>query len=150
MLNQDVIWEWDVFAQASRVALDCFKAWQTVLDPVSVVWLDFIRAQYLISGHFPRTLHALTYGRGYLATLDVDKTYAVVGLSKETFKVDYKEPVVDTYLRLAAHIIAQSDGLALLDHVEERVFRLKDDLPSWVPDWEVRQGPQPLKSFAVF
>lgn len=27
MLNQDVNWEWDVFAQASRVALDCFKSW---------------------------------------------------------------------------------------------------------------------------
>ena len=77
MLNQDVICEWDVFAQASRVALDCFKARQTVLDPVSVARLDLIRAQYLISGHFPRMLHALTYGRGHLVTLDVDKIYGV-------------------------------------------------------------------------
>ena len=72
MLKQDDIWEWDVFAQVSRVALDCFKAWQTVFDPVSVARLDLIRAQYLISGHFPRMLHALTYGRGYLATLGQD------------------------------------------------------------------------------
>ena len=146
MLNQDEIWEWDVFAQTSRVALDKFKAWQTVFDPVSVVRLDFIRAQYLTSGRFPRMLHALAHGRVYLATLDVDKIYAVLGLSKDTFKVDYKEPVVNTYVRFAAHIIAQPDGLALLDHVEDHVFRLKVDLPSWVPDWEVRQGPQLLKS----
>ena len=146
MLNQDVNWEWDVFAQASRVALDCFKAWQTVFDPVSVCRLDLIRAQYLTNGRFPRMFQSLSYGRGYLATLDVDKIYAVLGLSKETFKVDYKEPVVDTYVRFAAHIIALPDGLALLDHLDDHKFRLKVDLPSWVPDWEVRLGPQSLKS----
>ena len=69
MLNQDDVWEWNVFAQASRLALDYLKAWQTVFDPVSVYRLDLIRAQYLTSGHFPRMIHAITYGRGYLATL---------------------------------------------------------------------------------
>ena len=70
----------------------------------------------------------------------------MLGLLKETFKIDYKEPVVDTYVRFAAHIIAQSDGLALLNHVEKCISRLRFDLPSRVPDWEVRHGPQPLKS----
>ena len=54
--------------------------------------------------------------------------------------------MVDTYVRFAAHIIALPDGLALLDHVDDHKFRLKVDLPSWVPDWEVRLGPQSLKS----
>ena len=73
-----------------------------------------------------------------------DKIYAVLGLSKETFKVDYKEPVVDTYVRFAAHIIALPDGLALLDHVDDHKFRLRADPPSWVPDWEVCHGPRLL------
>ena len=129
MLNQDDIWEWDVFAQASRTALESCKAWQTVFDPNSVVRLDNNRAEYLIGGRRPTLLCALSYGRSSLATLDVDKIYAALGLSEETFKVDYKESVVDSYLRFAAHIIAQQDGLALLDHVEDHAFRFRVDLP---------------------
>lgn len=91
-----------MFATALRYALDRCKFWQTVFDPSRVVWIDNIRAVYLKKGRFPELLHALFYGRSALATLDVDKIYAVLGLSQETFKVDYKEPVVDTYLRLAA------------------------------------------------
>jgi hypothetical protein len=88
----------------------------------------------------------LSYGRSALASLDVDKVYAVLGLSVETFGVDYKESVIDTYLRLAAHIVARQGGLALLDLVEDHAFRLRVNLPSWVPDWEVRHGPRLLKA----
>jgi hypothetical protein len=41
------IWEWKVFATASRTALDRCKYWQTFFDPSRVVWLDGIRAEYI-------------------------------------------------------------------------------------------------------
>jgi hypothetical protein len=72
--------------------------------------------------------------------------YAVLGLSVKSFGVDYKGSVIDTYLRLAAHIVARQGGLALLDLVEDHAFRLRANLPSWVPDWEVRHGPRLLKA----
>jgi hypothetical protein len=47
ILNPVEVWEWDVFATASRAALDHCKYWQTVFDPSRVVWLDGIRAEYI-------------------------------------------------------------------------------------------------------
>ena len=107
ILNPVEFWEWDVFATASRVALDRCKYWQTVLGPNRVLWIDGIRAKYISNGRCSTLLYALSYGRSALATLDVDKIYAVLGLSLETFRVDYKESVIDTYLQLAAHIVAR-------------------------------------------
>lgn len=146
MLNNAEIWEWDMFAEASKVALHRCKAWQAVFDPNSFVWLDVIRAEYLTGGPCSTLCRTLSYGRRAPATLDVDKIYAMLGLSEETFKVDYEESAVETYIRLAAYFMAHSLGIDLLDHVEDHAFRLRSELPSWIPDWEVRQGAQILKS----
>jgi hypothetical protein len=74
-----------------------------------------------------------------LSTEDVDKVYALVGLSsdRETFgAVDYGLPARLVYIHTAKYIITQTESLNVICRHNNDDNPLS--LPSWVPDWQRR------------
>lgn len=67
-----------------------------------------------------------------------DQVYSLLGAAQgcPDVPVDYKDPFATTYARTAFLIIEQSKSLGILSLVEDR--RSDADLPSWVPDWRVK------------
>ncbi|KAI3330014.1 heterokaryon incompatibility protein-domain-containing protein [Ustulina deusta] len=140
-------WSWQSFAEASANALVGTRRFQMVLDPSRSIQLANFRATFKSVGPAPTILHALAIGRQALATLDHDKVYALLGLSADSFEVNYDESTTNTYMRVAKFVVDQGGATMLLNYVEDQSFRLQTDLPSWVPDWEVRHGS---RSFPIY
>lgn len=138
------LWEWDDFAATSLCAAVSCKMFQSVFDPIPACVLHRAREQYQSDGPYPTILSALERGKNAHASMDQDKVYGMIGLTNDTFEIDYKETTTETYLRLARAIISNGDASAMFNFVDDHAFRLDRGLPSWVPDWEVRHGPKPL------
>lgn len=74
-----------------------------------------------------------------LSSEDVDKVYALVGLSldRETFRaIDYSLPARLVYIDTAKYIITQTECLNVICRHNNNDNPLS--LPSWVPDWQRR------------
>ncbi|RDL31016.1 uncharacterized protein BP5553_09805 [Venustampulla echinocandica] len=74
-----------------------------------------------------------------LSSEDVDKVYALVGLSldRETFgAIDYSLPARLVYIHTAKYIITQTECLNVICRQNNDDNPLS--LPSWVPDWQRR------------
>ncbi|KAK4463259.1 het-domain protein [Cladorrhinum samala] len=88
-----------------------------------------------------RGLHFLLQSfRPSLATNELDKVYALIGLSGEKhlegFPIDYTKTKAEVYLKAAKAIIFTLDGPG--EHVLYEAARSENaltDCPSWVPDW---------------
>lgn len=118
----------------------------TRLDPQRAVQLsDFnnrIRGRSVVSqGSDTQLLQLLFQARTSYATDGRDKLYAILGIASNAvnpvLRPDYHKPVVDVYTSVASYFIDRDRNLDILSFVEDHRFRRKDDLPLWVPDWEV-------------
>ncbi|KAF2111071.1 hypothetical protein BDV96DRAFT_650180 [Lophiotrema nucula] len=92
-----------------------------------------------------RLLELLERFRGYQATDDRDKVYAIIGLlslkDRQRLVLDYSMSTADLYSSVARSIITQSGSLEVLSYAakdRDGPGSLKM-LPSWVPDWTQRR-----------
>ncbi|KAI8957262.1 HET-domain-containing protein [Daldinia sp. FL1419] len=90
-------------------------------------------------------LHTLVRCRSYDATEKHDKVYSILGLPNcrisdgLEFYPDYNESAVKLYTNVAKYIIKTSEDLHILAHAEGNNFRQTEGLPTWVPDWSVKE-----------
>ncbi|KAI9710297.1 MAG: hypothetical protein M1820_002791 [Bogoriella megaspora] len=84
----------------------------------------------------------LPQARDKFASNSSDKVYALLGLASDgtdsDLDPDYSLPASTVYKHVAQRTIELEQTLDILSHVEDHRHRLSSDLPSWVPDWEVR------------
>ncbi|KAF1812222.1 hypothetical protein P152DRAFT_473937 [Eremomyces bilateralis CBS 781.70] len=126
---------WDDFAN-EPTKLEIYKG-MTQLSSVNTLRND------RMEGKDGKSLLLLMQGcRTGRATLAVDKIYALLGLTRERFPVEYEmgnlqsvEFKVNVYLRLAKYFIARHEGDNLLYEAARSDLTTADCL-SWVPDWE--------------
>lgn len=126
-------YEWETLATVSRLAMQFLAKWHATFDPMSVILLDEIRANYQ-SGHRDSLLQALARGRKSCSSLKVDKTYAILGLTNDTFQIDYTQDSTETYKRLARTVISNNHGVKIFNFVDDHSFRLDSSFPTWAPD----------------
>jgi len=74
----------------------------------------------------------------FQATKAWDKIFALLGLTNIPIQPNYSLPIKDVYRQTAMGIISQSSNLDLLSLPPGRTDHFSNDLPSWAPDWEVR------------
>jgi hypothetical protein len=80
------------------------------------------------------------------ASLSQDRLYALIGLagdiSLDDFPPNYNELSVHTNTRFARKLVEKGQGMDLLFHATKNSIELLNIfLPSWTPDWTVRQAP---------
>ncbi|KAI0108135.1 HET-domain-containing protein [Daldinia grandis] len=90
-------------------------------------------------------LHTLVRCRTYDAEKKHDKVYSFLGLancrsldSPELYP-NYNESVTKLYTDVAKYILEISGDLHVLAHAEGDDFKQTEGLPTWVPDWSVRE-----------
>ena len=81
----------------------------------------------------------LEISRSFQSSDPRDKVYAVLGLCKGVHRgeiiPDYAKTVADVYIEVTEVLLRTSKNLNALSMVEDRLYRNRDDLPSWVPDY---------------
>ncbi|KAM7210317.1 Heterokaryon incompatibility protein (HET) domain containing protein [Rhypophila decipiens] len=80
-----------------------------------------------------------------------DKVYALVGMSKEYLEdtkmeliPDYHKSPRDVYIQTAKFLISSTKNLDCFSLKESEVRTRLASLPSWVPDFSIQQGHNPL------
>jgi hypothetical protein len=75
--------------------------------------------------------------RTSLATIHLDKIYALTGLSREKvdLKPDYKKSKQELYLQIANYYLEIDYGEQILVEAARSDRTTTPDMPSWVPDW---------------
>lgn len=150
VLTESGSWSWEELVSAAISARDYAKEFQILFDPDNAIRLSEIRQMYA-QRQLPDMLRTLLLTRRSASTMSSDKIYAALGLTDAHFSVDYKETATQTFVRLAVNVILNSrQRLMLLNVVNDHVYSLNRELPSWVPDWEVRHGPKSFTSWPVF
>ncbi|KAL7623165.1 hypothetical protein AAE478_006846 [Parahypoxylon ruwenzoriense] len=98
---------------------------------------DFLREESSV------LLHSLIRCRTYEASKDHDKVYSLLGLQSQDYSnylvPDYNKSVAELYTDVAKYILETSDNLHILAHAEGDRFRQVSGLPTWVPDWSVKE-----------
>jgi hypothetical protein len=95
-------------------------------------------------------LSVLQRSRNCSSTDPRDKVYAVLGLARadfrERFPIDYSLTADDVYMELATHMIDFDQNLHVLKFASGQITssRRVRDLPSWVPQWDIKDGYDPL------
>jgi hypothetical protein len=92
-------------------------------------------------------LPLLLEARDTFATNDRDKIFAMMGLSEQEasdFVPDYSLSITEVFVRFSKHHIEKTGTIDILGACEDHSYRLKKELPSWVPDWEVHAPSMPL------
>jgi len=124
----------------------------TQIDPHRVLRLhEFREAPAMRAGS---VLHILLSARDTYSTDDRDKIFALLGLVLEDshfdFPIDYALPVEEVYTSFARYCIEKHKTLDILSATEDRAYRLKSCLPTWVPDWEVHPPSAALHTLPHF
>lgn len=89
-------------------------------------------------------------GRTRFATDPRDKIYSLLGFALPpkaesfTIRADYNKTVSEVYTAAAKAVMMDSEELLELSLVEDRIARVTPDLPSWVPDYTLSSGRDPL------
>jgi hypothetical protein len=121
--------------------------------PTVVKMLDGSTKSMTIHKHRPtwHLIDLLERGRDSHASDDRDYVYAMLGLSVDEadgllertpgLVPDYTEPAARTFIRYARHIVMWGGAIKLLYSSASHGLGLRDDLPSWVPNWSARGGP---------
>lgn len=104
-----------------------------------------------------RNLVRLLYmAQGSQATDPRDKVYGLLGLARDTgsqVKVDYSRSFQEIYKDTAKLLIRMGYGLDLLANAAECADDSDSGLPSWVPNWFIRNHDRnlvPLNPISVF
>ncbi|KAF3058506.1 Heterokaryon incompatibility protein 6, OR allele [Daldinia childiae] len=90
-------------------------------------------------------LHTLVRCRTYDAEKKHDKVYSLLGLANcpsydhPELYPNYNESVTKLYTDVAKYILKVSKDLHVLAHAEGDDFKQTKGLPTWVPDWSVRE-----------
>ncbi|KAI2777377.1 HET-domain-containing protein [Daldinia loculata] len=90
-------------------------------------------------------LHTLVRCRTYDAEKKHDKVYSFLGLANcrspdhPELYPNYNESVTKLYTNVAKYILEISKDLHVLAHAEGEDFKKIEGLPTWVPDWSVRE-----------
>lgn len=91
----------------------------------------------------PSLIDLLQTSRSAMVTDPRDYVYGLLGLASDSYRakvaVDYEEPVVKTYRRVAKIVVEEGDGAKLLYNLHGLDTDL--DLPSWIPDWSNQHFP---------
>lgn len=100
------------------------------------------------SEHFVIFMTLLVACRFRSATNPRDKIFGLFGLVSDVvlraFQPRYDEPVDKTYIRTAFTLMSGCGSLSLLSHTTPWLRRRQvlSNLPSWVPDWTIRNEPE--------
>ncbi|KAF4465970.1 heterokaryon incompatibility [Fusarium albosuccineum] len=101
-------------------------------------------SQMLYQTKSDRPLHSLLLRhRRAQTTLQVDKIYALAGLASDwaelKLKIDYGKPWKEVYRDVAVAVLQHSGTLDILSGPRPPTYDPDyKDLPSWVPDWTIR------------
>lgn len=94
----------------------------------------------------------LSYTRDLSATDARDKVFWQYGYLhpsiRDQFPIDYTTEVVTVYRNLTTTLL-KGDGLNILSYVSRSSRPSKTLMPSWVPDWTVRQYVAPFSAFSI-
>ena len=108
-------------------------------------------------------LDLLHRARRCMATDPRDKVFALYGFLplsfREALPINYATSIEEVYCNIATHLISTTKRLDVLKHVPPHQPLDLDNMPSWVPAWDIRQsidmqlpgftGAQ-MKRFAAF
>ena len=131
---------WADLARAAQFILQHSLTAITQVDPRPPTKLENFRQAHLTRKDDQPLLPLLLEARNAFATDDRDKIFALMTLSeRETsgFVPDYSLSIEEVFIKFSKYHIEKTDTLDILGAVEDHSYRLKKELPSWVPDWEV-------------
>ncbi|KAL8741454.1 MAG: hypothetical protein Q9190_005944 [Brigantiaea leucoxantha] len=87
----------------------------------------------------------LTILRCCMAKDPRDLIYAALGMIDALLVPDYTKSTAQVYTEAAWAIVQESKNLQFLYFTTDISMRTTKDLPSWVPDWNARLRPSPLR-----
>lgn len=96
-------------------------------------------------------LSVLHNSRNCSSTNPRDKVFAVLGLAhqdfRDVFKADYSLSTEEVYTKLAVHFVKAEGDLRILKHSTGQPRELQARIiPSWIPQWDIKNGYDPLPS----
>lgn len=97
-------------------------------------------------------LSVLHKSRNCSSTDPRDKVFAVLGLVQadfqDSFPIDYSLTAEEVYTQLATHLFYVEGNLQFLKHAsgQGQASWRTHDMSSWVPQWDVKSGHDPLPS----
>lgn len=143
-------------AALNEVQQELFNQNSTTMKVIASVCAQNALERHAISHQGPRSIYSsrhaflskklsvfggLQYHSPKSSTDPRDKVYGLLGLTDiqatKAIKVDYSKTVVQVYTDFASYEITTSRRLELLTYVENKPAKL-NGLPSWVPDWSMR------------
>jgi hypothetical protein len=144
----DLCVSWDELATAARCIQKSALSTITMVDQRSPIRLEIFRLTYIALRDEQPILPILLKGRSSFATDHRDKIFALLGLSAQAseppFFPNYFISTEIVYTDFARQHIEDTMTLDILGAVEDHSYRLKKQLPSWVPDWEVHPPATPF------
>ncbi|OCK73367.1 HET-domain-containing protein [Lepidopterella palustris CBS 459.81] len=140
---------WTELARAAQFIFQHSLTAITQVDPRLPIKLEKLRQAHLTFNGDQPILPLLLETRNSFATRDRDKIFALMGLSgSETSGLvpDYSSASSDdkVFINFSKYHMEKTGALDILGAVEDHSHRLKKQLPSWVPDWEVHPPGLPL------
>ena len=146
---------WELF---SKQILSFQSPKEQAISFQSLIGLNDLRSRFQLSqkadsesGPFiMQLLDVLKSTRGSGASDPRDQIYAILGLIKsksskqESIPIDYGLTTVQLYEMLACRHMAYSKDLSILSWIGEPILsKRSSELPSWVPDWTIKQYTKP-------
>lgn len=146
---------WELF---SKQILSFQSPKEQAISFQSLIGLNDLRSRFQLSqkadsepGPFiMELLDVLESTRGSGASDPRDQIYAVLGLIKSksskqgSIPVDYGLTTLQLYEMLSCRHMAYSNDLSILSWIGEPILsKRSSELPSWVPDWRIKQYTKP-------
>ncbi|KAJ9606843.1 hypothetical protein H2200_008853 [Cladophialophora chaetospira] len=143
-------------AALNEVQQELFNLNSTTIKVISAMFGRDALERHAITHQGPRSIYisrnaflskrlslfgGLEYHSPKSSTDPRDKVYGLLGLADiqatKAMKVDYSKTIAQVYTDFASYEITTSRRLRLLTYVENKPAKL-NGLPSWVPDWSMK------------
>jgi hypothetical protein len=151
--KQSASWD-DIGSLAATITNDLRSAWSSFgfmrKRIFRLVDIESLYGLYSMSrrGEYPKLGHLLRITRRHKCREPRDKVYGLIALADDcrdgNFVVDYRLPVAEVFLQGVQFAIGNVRKLDIVCEVQYLPSEL--DLPSWVPDWTMRQHMSGLSS----
>ena len=148
--NKVMSWDDVQFATTSFSNFGIFLPPAARLGMGNQGYIDGMRRVFRNDGSL-NPIQVLWWSQNFYATEPLDKIYALFGLIPEVYRnaiaVDYGWNVRDLFVQVASTLLTMNVGgrdINMLAAAGLGFNRQVEDLPSWVPDWTIREKPLSL------